>query len=111
LRELTVKPNERALSVPLLVVVIACFCRRLYTPGLLSADISNDGLSCVIDVNMLDPDILVTAVTQATERLDLNREGSHETAMRRPLSRRMTGRIPRQPGKSGSTARSITNGP
>jgi hypothetical protein len=68
----------RALSVLLLVVVIACFCRRLYTPALLSADISNDGLSCVIDVNMLDADILVTAVTQAAERLDLSREGSHK---------------------------------
>ena len=64
--------NELALSLPLFVVVIACLCRRLYTAALFSVDISDDGLPLVINVNMLDPDILITAVTQAAKRLDLS---------------------------------------
>ena len=55
--------NELALSAPLFVGVIARLCRRLYTAALFSADISDDGLPLVINVNVLDPDILITAVT------------------------------------------------
>ena len=73
----------RALLVLLLVVVIACFCRRLYTPALLSADISNNGLSCVIDVNMLDADNLMSAMTQASKSLCLRRVRAHQTSRSR----------------------------
>ena len=64
--------NELALSAPLFVGVIARLCRRLYTAALFSADISDDGLPSVIDVNMLNPDELVTAMTQTAKRLDLS---------------------------------------
>lgn len=48
-----------------------------------SFDIPDDGLTTIAHANMLDADILLTAVTQASKDLDLHCIRSHQSSRRR----------------------------
>ena len=52
---------------------------QLRTLAGLSADVSDDRLSPLIDVDMFDPDVLITAVTQAAKGLNVPRVRPQET--------------------------------
>jgi len=44
--------------------------------------VADDRLGAVIDVDMLDPDVLVAAVTKPTNRLNLHRISSQQSGRR-----------------------------